>query len=80
MAPAAAFQGGFKLAHQIFGFFFDLDIAIAQDPEYSLADFLVSRKQAGDMDDNDMLQRDETDLTVAAVRQADKPAYLAGDR
>ena len=58
-APAAAFQGGFKLADQILGLVLDLQIAIAQHPERAGAFDPVARKQPVQMQDQQFLQRQE---------------------
>ncbi len=43
-ATAAAFEGGFKFTHQIFGFFLNLQIAVAQDAEGAGTCQLIARK------------------------------------
>jgi len=59
-SPAAAFQGAFEIAHQVFGLFLDFDVAVAQHPEHPPALKLVTREKARREMDDHVLDLDET--------------------
>ena len=56
-AATAPLQRAFEPAHQIFGFFGDLDVAVAQHAEASAADDLVAREQPVQELADDLLER-----------------------
>ena len=58
-AATAALQRGLEELHEIFGFFLDLDVAVANDPEQALTQHFVAGKQPGDREQQQVLQRQE---------------------
>ena len=58
---AAALQRRLEEAHQIFGLFLDLDIAVADEAERAGALDLVAREQLADEQADRFLERDEAD-------------------
>jgi hypothetical protein len=59
-SPAAAFQGSFEIAHQVFGLFLDFDVTVAQHPEHTAALKLVTGEKARCEMDDHVLDLDET--------------------
>ncbi len=58
-AAAAALQERFEQAHQIFGFFLDLDVAVAQDAQQARALDRVPGKEPVEIQLEHMLERQE---------------------
>src|SRR5690606_23176544 len=68
-APTAL-QRGLKQTHQIFGFFLDLDVAVADDLEGARTLDLVTGEQTSDIETDHILKRNEPNAGLA-IRQAD---------
>ena len=79
LAPAAAFQGDFELAHEVFGLVFDLKIAVAQHAEFEMRFEFVARKEVGDVDDQQVFERQVAQAAVGRG-QGYEAVDLAGDR
>ncbi len=62
-------------AHQVFGFFLDLDIAVADDAEGAAGHHRVAGKQAVEIKPDGVFQRDEARLVVE-IGQADEALKL----
>jgi hypothetical protein len=77
-AAAAALEHALELHHEVFGFFLDLDIAVAHDAEGALPLHRVTREQLRDEQPDDMLERDQPRAAVGG-RQADDPLDLLRD-
>ena len=78
LAPAAAFQRGFKFAHQIFGLVFNFKIAVAQDAEQAMATVGVAGEEHVEMEEEKFLKRQEAVFAVFAG-QRHKAGNLLGD-
>ena len=78
-APAAL-EHGLELAHQVFGFFLDLDLAVADDAEGALPFDRIAGKQPADEQAGQLLERNHPDGRASiGVRQADEAIDLAGN-
>ena len=78
LAPAAALERGFEFAHQVFGLFLDLQIAVAQHAEQAGPRQFVARKQRPDMQAQQVFERQEPHLPLGGG-QADEAVDLAGN-
>ena len=66
-AAAAALEQRFEQQHQIFGFFLDFDVAVAQDAEHAPARHVVAGEELVEIKRDDMFQRNEAgDLAVVS--------------
>src|SRR6185295_1009864 len=74
-AAAPPLEQRLEQQHQIFGFFFDLDVAVTQDAEYARAAHLMAGKQAVQVKRDDLLERQEPHR-LADIRQADEALQL----
>ena len=79
VAAAAALQRRLVRAHQIFGFFLDLDVTVAQHAEGALALDVEAGEQLGDEQADDGLEPDEAQLLVLGIvaAEADEALELA---
>ena len=75
----AALEGHLKFAHQVFGFFLDLDVAVAQHAKPEMIAQLVAREQPVEMQKQHVFQHQET-VFAAWCWQGDEPLDLRGDR
>src|SRR3990167_3595377 len=72
-AAAAALQRAFEIAHKVFGFFLDFDVAVAQETKRALPDHLVSREEPVEEQADHVFEADEADTRrVVAGRQPDE--------
>ena len=55
--PAATFQGDFEFAHKVFGFFFNLKVAVAQDAEGTVTFDFVAWEHAVEVNQKQFFQR-----------------------
>ena len=78
-AAAAALQHRLVKAHEVFGFFLDFDVAVAQDAEEAARGDGVTREQLVMIDPDDAFERDEPRL-LAAIGQPHETLKLRGDR
>ncbi len=65
LAAAAAFERGLELAHEVFGLVLDLEIAVAQDAEGTVAHYPIAGEKLADVQDQEFLKWQEA---VAAFR------------
>ena len=72
-AAAPALQHRLEQEHQIFGFFLDLDLAVADDAEIAEAGDLEAREEPVEIEADQVLQRQEADRLA---RQADEAGDL----
>ena len=72
------FEGDLKFAHQIFGFFFDLKVAVAQHAERTVAFDLITREEAVDVQQKQFFERQEP--IPVNCRQRDKAVDLMRHR
>ena len=69
----ASLQGAFEEENEVLRLFFDLEIAVANDPEQPLAHDLITREQQSDLHPDQGFEGDETGSTGRErVRQADE--------
>ena len=78
-AAAAAFQGDFEFAHEVFGFVLDLKIAVAQHAEFEMRLELVAGKQAGNVEHQQIFERKEA-LAADVCGQGHETVDLGRDR
>ena len=62
LSPPAALQGGFKLAHQIFGLVLYLQIAVAQHAEGAMAAIRIAGEEHAQMQKQQLFQRQKAML------------------
>ena len=79
LAAAAPLERHLELAHQIFGLFLDLDIAVAQHAEAEVVLHPVAREEAFDVQQQHVLEEDEA-LRALACGQVDETGDLMRDR
>ena len=80
-APAAPFQRGFVGTDEVFRFFLEFHIGIANDPEQALAGHAESRKHAIEEQEDQVLQQHEPDRFVrSAGGQANEALDLRRQR
>jgi hypothetical protein len=78
LAAAAALQRRLELAHEVLGLLLDLEVAVAQHPERAHAERRVAGEEPVEEDLEQALQRQEADLALRPVRQADEALDLPG--
>ena len=75
-AAPAALEHGLERAHQVFGFFLDFQVGIPDHAEGALPLDRIARKQLGDEQRGDLLQRDQARGAVRRRGQADEAVDL----
>ena len=76
---AAALEQGLEQKHQVFGFFFDFHIAVAQDAEHARARHFVTGEETVEIERDDLFQRQEAHR-LADIGKPDEPLQLRRDR
>ncbi len=77
LTAPAAFQGRLEVSYQVFGFFLDLDIAVADNAERAVAEHLVAGKQLRQVCAHAFLK---ADVIEAGTRHCDKARQEARQR
>ena len=79
LAAAAAFQGDLEFAHQVFGLFLDLKVAVTQHAEFEMRLELVARKQPRHLEHQQIFERQEPKRAFGGG-QGDETVDLRRDR
>ena len=80
-AATTTLQRAFKIAHKVFGFFFNFDIAVTQQAKRALPYDVVAREETTKEKTDHIFERDEMDnFAVVAVRQTHEALDLRRDR
>ena len=74
-APATLLQQHFEFADQVFGFFLDLDVAVADHTEQAAVFLLKPGKEFIDEHADDIFQRNEAQIALGAFGQANETPH-----
>ena len=74
-APATLLQQHFEFADQVFGFFLDLDVAVADHAEQAAVFLLKPGKEFIDEHADDIFQRNEAQIALGAFGQANETPH-----
>ena len=74
------FNADFVGADEVLGFFLELHVGVADEPERALAADTESRKQPIKEQRDDIVEQDEVDWIAGCPRKPDETLHLAGQR